>query len=93
MTDTTGPGRDGKLFVDRLKNAEATARRNGLPGFSAWRSGLERRYTVMPRWYWNEQECRLHYISHVQAAIDWQDRERRISRGASEFQRSLTRHI
>jgi len=93
VTDTASPGRDGNFPTDQLKIAEVTASRNGLPGFSAWRTGLERRYTVMPRWYWNEQECRQHYISHVQAAIDWQDRERRISRGASQFQQSLTRHI
>lgn len=93
MSGATDPGGGNEFSANRLKDAESAASRNGLPGFSAWRSGLERRYTVMPRWYWNERDCRRHYISHVQAAIDWQDRERRISRGSAEFQQSLTHHI
>jgi hypothetical protein len=79
--------------VTGIEVAEASASRHGLPGFCAWRAGLERRYTVMPRWYWNEQECRRHYIFQIQAAIDWQERERRIGRGNAEFHRSLVRHI
>ena len=69
--------------------AQAIADRNGLPGFCAWRAGLERRYTVMPPWYWNEQDCRQRYIAHIRTALDWQARENRINRGNVEFQRSL----
>lgn len=72
-----------------LERAEAVAGRNGLPGFCAWRAGLERRYTVMPPWYWNDQDCRRRYISHVRTAIDWQKREHRINRGNADFLRSL----
>jgi hypothetical protein len=67
------------------------ARRHGLPGFAAWRAALERRYTVMPPWYWNDRHCQENYISHVRAAIDWQRRERRINRGNAAFQASLGR--
>jgi hypothetical protein len=71
--------------------AEAAARRHGLPSFGAWRAALERRYTVMPPWYWNDRHCRENYISHVRAAIDWQQRERRINRGNAAFLGSLGR--
>ena len=70
---------------------EADARRHGLPGFDAWRTGLERRYTVMPPWYWNDRHCRENYVAHIRAAIDWQRSQRRINRGNAEFHLSLTR--
>ena len=71
--------------------AEADARRHGLPGFDVWRTSLERRYTVMPPWYWNDRHCRENYVSHIRAAIDWQRSEGRINRGNAEFHRSITR--
>jgi hypothetical protein len=74
-----------------LKRAEALANRHGLPNFSAWRAGLERRYSAMPPWYWNDQHCQENYISHIRTAIDWQRRERRINRGNAGFYRSLAR--
>jgi hypothetical protein len=83
-TGRGGP-RDGAF-----EDAQTIADRNGLPGFCAWRSGLERRYTVMPPWYWNEQDCRRRYIAHIRTTIDWQERENRINRGNAAFQRSLT---
>jgi hypothetical protein len=72
-----------------MQRVEAVAGRHGLPSFGAWRVGLERRYTVMPPWYWNDQLCRENYISHIRAAIDWQRREARINRGNAGFYRSL----
>lgn len=79
--------------VDRrsIAQAEADAQRYGLPGFDAWRTTLERRYTVMPVWYWNDRLCRENYIAHIRAAIDWQQSQRRINHGNAEFHRSLTR--
>jgi len=75
---------------DAFDSAEAAAGCNGLPGFCAWRAGLERRYTVMPPWYWNEQDCRRRYVAHIRTAIDWQKREQRINRGNADFLHSLT---
>ena len=80
-----GPG----AMHETLGRAESLASRHGLPTFSAWRTGLERRYTVMPPWYWNERHCRENYITHIRTAIDWQRRESRINRGNSGFHRSL----
>ena len=70
---------------DDFRGAEEAAAANGIAGFCAWRMGLERRYTVMPPWYWNEQECRRRYVAHVRAAIDWQEREHRINRQNTAF--------
>ena len=74
-----------------MARAEAAACRNGLPCFDAWRAGLERRFTVMPLWYWDQRQCRENYISHIRAAIDWQRAQRRINCGNAEFQSSLIR--
>jgi hypothetical protein len=90
-----GNGPEASLHrTDRQRSVaqvEAEACRHGLPGFDAWRAGLERRYTVMPLWYWDDRHCRENYISHIRAAIDWQRSERRINRGNVEFLGSLTR--
>lgn len=93
MAGTAAPDRAGAVRQTNIEAAEASARHNGLPGYGAWRAGLERRYSVMPRWYWNEQECRRHYIDHIRAAIDWQARERRISEGNANFYRTLTNRL
>lgn len=83
MSEKTGLA--GTPATDALTNAEALADRHGLPGFGVWRAGLERRYTVMPAWYWNGQECRRRYIAHIDTVIDWQRRERKINRGYAGF--------
>lgn len=83
----TGPATSAESAFER---AVAIADRNGLPGFCAWRTGLERRYTVMPPWYWNEQACRRRYAAHIRTTLDWQARERRINRGNAEIQRLLS---
>jgi hypothetical protein len=72
-----------------FEQAETSAGRNGLPNFAAWRTGLERRYTVMPPWYWDDRTCRQRYVVHIRSAIDWQQRAQRINRGNADFQRSL----
>ena len=74
-----------------VAEAEGAAQTHGLPSFDAWRAGLERRYTVMPLWYWNDQHCRANYVSHIRAAIDWQRLEGRINCGNAGFYSSLTR--
>lgn len=81
-----GAGTSGAAF----KRAKTLAGRNGLPDFAAWRAGLERRYTVMPLWYWDDRACRRHYVAHIRTALDWQQRERRINRRNIDFQRVLT---
>lgn len=93
MAGRASPDCAGAVRLTGIEAAEASARRNGLPGYGRWWAGLERRHTVMPHWYWNEQECRRHYIDHIRAAIDWQERERRISQGNADFHRGLVRHI
>jgi hypothetical protein len=79
--------------ADRRKAAFDAAQRQaaqaGLPDYNAWRAGLERRYTVMPPWYWNESLCRQNYIAHIRAAIDWQQQHARLNRGNAAFQRIL----
>lgn len=92
MADTPDTGSRAAVHATDVEAVETNASRNGLPGFCAWRAGLERRYAVMPVWYWNELECRRHYVAHIRAAVEWQEREHRISRGNAEFYRSLTRH-
>ena len=74
-----------------LDCAEKTAKRTGLPGFDAWRTTLERRYTVMPLWYWNDRACRQQYAAHVRRAAEWQLREHRINAANTGFQLSLSR--
>lgn len=93
MADTPDTVSRAAFHAIDVEAVETSASRNGLPGFCTWRAGLERRYTVMPGWYWNEQECRRHYAAHIRSAIDWQTRERRINRGNVDFHRSLTRRI
>ena len=88
MADTTKP--DCPASAINFRAAETSAARNGLLEYGSWRAGLERRHTVMPRWYWDEQECRRHYVAHNSAAIDWQERERRLNRGNAAFHRILT---
>ena len=74
---------------DAFEDAETIAGRHGLPAFGTWRTGLERRFTVMPPWYWDERDCRQHYVAHIQTTIDWQRRERRINRENADFHNSL----
>ena len=86
---TPAPPETGTI-PDAFQDAEETAATRGIAGFCAWRMGLERRFTVMPPWYWNEQECRRRYIAHVHAAIDWQQREHRINQQNTAFIRTLS---
>lgn len=62
-----------------------------LPDYSAWRGGLERRYSVMPPWYWNESTCRQNYAAHIQSISDWQDNQTRINTGNAVFHQELRR--
>ncbi len=85
-----GNGKTAPGLRSRLPRAEALADKCGLPSYGSWRAGLERRYSVMPPWYWDEFRCQENYIFHIRAAIDWQRRERRINQGNAGFYRALT---
>jgi len=65
------------------------ANKHGLPNYSAWRATLERRYTVMPTWYWDESRRRQNYTAHIQTTIEWQERQSRLNKGAHGFFGSL----
>ena len=95
MSGVTEAGSDGdrKSRDACLASAESDARLNGLPSFDAWRSTLERRFTVMPLWYWKDRKCREQYVHHVRRAIDWQERERGINATNRRFQFSLSRSL
>ena len=65
-----------------FERARSLASQHGLPSYSAWRAGLERRYTIMPTWYWNESKCRQNYNAHIQTTIEWQERQSRLNEAA-----------
>lgn len=60
-----------------------------LPDYPSWRSALERRYSVMPPWYWNESACRQNYAAHIQSVADWQENQARINAGLAAFHDDL----
>ncbi len=60
-----------------------------LPDYSSWRNALERRYSVMPPWYWNESACRQNYAAHIQSISDWQEDQTRINAGLAKFHHDL----
>jgi hypothetical protein len=38
--------------------------------FHEWRDELERRYNVMPRWYWDNMSCRDRYQQYCDECLD-----------------------
>ena len=74
---------------EAFRHAQRMAEERGLQSFSAWRTGLERRYTVMPPWYWRESVCRQNYVEHIRSAAEWQERQARINEGNRTLARSL----
>lgn len=72
-----------------FESARKLASLEGLPSYGAWRTALERRYTVMPSWYWNESKCRQNYSAHIRTTLDWQEEQSRLNRGMSKFLRSI----
>jgi len=64
---------------------QCDAERAGLPRYEAWCAALERRYSVMPLWYWNAPKRRTAYADHVRAGIDWQLRQAGINAGNRRF--------
>lgn len=77
MAVNTGAGR----WAAVQRAAEAA----GLPRYEAWCTALERRYTVMPPWYWDGAKRRAAYADHIRANLDWQEREARINAGNRDF--------
>ena len=69
--------------------AQRMAEERGLQSFSAWRTGLERRYTVMPPWYWRESVCQQNYVEHIRSAAEWQEQQARINEGNRALPQSL----
>jgi len=80
MATDAGTARTGRF--EALQRAAEAA---GLPRYEAWCAGLERRYSVMPTWYWNGAKRRAAYAGHVRASLDWQAREARINAGNQRF--------
>jgi hypothetical protein len=74
---------------DIIQSAERRAAKHGLPNYSAWRAQLERRYTTMPPWYWNDGMCRQNYVAAIDTAVEWQQRTARINAAAAENFRAL----
>jgi len=85
---TVSPGHQHKLGFDRAQQVAAAQQ---LPDYSTWRSALERRYSVMPPWYWNESTCRQNYASHIQSNLDWQTSQANINAGIIAFHEELGR--
>lgn len=86
MTGTAGDKH--KLDFDGARQMAAAQH---LPDYSAWRNALERRYSVMPLWYWNESTCRQNYAAQIQSISDWQAKQTRINDGNAAFHGELRR--
>lgn len=74
---------------DAIQRAAETA---GLPRYEAWCATLERRYSVMPPWYWDTAKRRIAYADHVRASLAWQRRQARINAGNQGFFHLLREH-
>lgn len=73
----------------RLEETQREAEAGGLPRYEAWCAALERRYTVMPLWYWDSEKRRDAYAAHVRATLEWQRKQARINDGNRRFLKSL----
>ena len=83
----TGSARhENKLDFDGARQMAAT---QDLPDYATWRNALERRYSVMPPWYWNESTCRQNYASHIQSVLDWKANQTQINAGIAAFHHEL----
>lgn len=85
---TSNVGNGQRLDFDKARRIAAVHR---LPDYLSWRSGLERRYSVMPPWYWNESVCRQNYAAHIQSISDWQENQAQINAGLTAFHQGLRR--
>jgi hypothetical protein len=83
---TNSARREHQLDFDGARQMAAAQH---LPDYAAWRSALERRYSVMPPWYWNETTCRQNYASHIQSISDWQANQTQINAGIVAFHQKL----
>lgn len=75
----------------RFAEAKEAAAANGLPDYGDWRTALERRYAVMPFWYWDTVVCHRNYTEYVQERLTWQRQQAQINHGNSTFHRRLGR--
>lgn len=69
----------------RFETTQRAAETAGLPRYEAWCASLERRYTVMPTWYWDAARRRAAYADHIRASLAWQERQARINAGNRAF--------
>jgi hypothetical protein len=76
--------RGSGLYIQFARAKEAAAA-NGLPDYGDWRAAQERRYTVMPLWYWDTMNCRRNYAAYIQDRLTWQQEQARINQGNAAF--------
>jgi hypothetical protein len=96
MAQETGRARvDRKLHATaagqnaHFESAQQDAEGAGLPRYDAWCVVLERRYTVMPLWYWDSAKRRATYRAHIRATLEWQRKQAQINAGNRDFLRKL----
>lgn len=90
MPPETGRAPDSRQSSAEARNAEFEATQRsaemaGLPRYEAWSAALERRYTVMPLWYWDTGKRRAAYTGHIRASLEWQRSQARINTGNRQF--------
>lgn len=83
---TGDPENFRRLDFDDARKMAASHR---LPDYSSWRNALERRYSVMPPWYWNESACRQNYAAHIRSIAEWQENQARINNGLAAFHQTF----
>ena len=90
MTPETDRAPDGRQSSAAARTAEfeatqRSAERAGLPRYEAWSAALERRYTVMPLWYWDTAKRRAAYTGHIRASLEWQRSQARMNSANRRF--------
>ena len=69
----------GSATAARLEDIQQEAEIAGLPCYDAWCAALERRYAVMPPWYWDSRKRRAAYAAEVAATREWQRKQAQIN--------------
>ena len=64
-----------------FSRAQARAAAHGIPDWSTWQSNLERRYDVLPTWFWDEQSRKVNYVAFVDTQLRWQKKQARVNEG------------
>lgn len=81
----------GSAITPRLEDIQREAEIAGLPCYDAWCAALERRYTVMPPWYWDSRKRRAAYAAEVAATHEWQRKQAQINGENRRFLGTLFR--